>query len=100
MKRFTTAILTVICFLFSNAAAARTGDEQLKEKALLVLQTKCNVCHIRNNPFKVFNARNMERHANAINTQVFVKGRMPKGDEIKLSTEEREILKAWLAARN
>ena len=67
----------------------------LKQAALSVLQTKCNVCHRKQNPFKVFSVKNMEKHASKIHKQVFVKQRMPKGD-IKLTTEEYSKLKEWL----
>ncbi|WP_212003280.1 hypothetical protein [Chitinophaga sp. HK235] len=90
-------LFTLMIFAAAVNATPRPVPEEDKEKALLVLQTKCNVCHTRNNPFRIFNSRNMERNASAIYTQVFVKGRMPKGDDIKLTEGERETLKKWLA---
>ena len=69
--------------------------EDLKEEALLLLQTKCNVCHRRQNPFKIFKEKNMERLAPGIYEQVFIKKRMPKAGQ-RLTDEERNTLKQWL----
>lgn len=72
----------------------------LKQDAFQVLNTKCNVCHRKQNPFKIFSLKNMEKHASKINEQVFIKQRMPKGDRIKLTDEEANILKAWISSQN
>ena len=71
----------------------------LKEEAFQILDTKCNVCHRRQNPFKIFSLKNMDKNAQKINKQVFIKGRMPKGDEIKLTEEEYATLKAWIQSQ-
>lgn len=68
----------------------------LKFAALQVLQTKCNVCHEKKNPRRVFNLENMSDLAPKIHKQVFIKKRMPKGNEIRLTTEEYDIIKNWL----
>jgi len=68
----------------------------LKSEALKVLQNKCNICHIRNNPRKVFTSANISELAPKIYKQVFVKKRMPKGNQIRLTTEEYNTLKKWL----
>ncbi|WP_160715243.1 hypothetical protein [Chitinophaga solisilvae] len=85
--------------LLSLLSPASSHDGDVKTNALHVLQEKCNVCHVRQNPFKVFNERNMEKHASGIYKQVFLKNRMPKGNEIKLTAEERETLYNWLTAQ-
>lgn len=90
--------LILLFALLSVTQAAHATPEDDKQKALLVLQTKCNVCHVRNNPFRVFKERNMERNVKDIYQQVFVKGRMPLGDEVKLTGEERETLRKWVEA--
>ena len=69
---------------------------RLKLEGLNVLQNKCNVCHARRNPSKVFTLENMDGFADKIDQQVFVKKRMPKGNSIKLSAEDRLTLKAWI----
>ncbi|MCW3465993.1 hypothetical protein [Chitinophaga nivalis] len=92
-------VLLLSCHLLPVANCYAAAEDELQEKALLVLKTKCNTCHIRNNPFKVFNSRNMNRHAAAIYEQVFVKGRMPKGTEVTLTAAERDILRSWLGPR-
>lgn len=72
----------------------------LKEQAFEILDKKCNVCHRKQNPFKVFSLKNMNKHAPKIYQQVFVKRKMPKGDKIKLTTEEYQLLKNWLKSQN
>ena len=68
---------------------------KLKEEALTVLQNKCNVCHKKQNPFKVFKGANMSKHAPKIYDQVFVKKRMPRPGQI-LTEKERRTLNEWL----
>lgn len=76
-----------------------TGDS-LQQAAFLILDTKCNVCHRKQNPFMVFNLKNMKRRATKIYDLVFVQQRMPKGDATRLTTEERATLKQWLSTQN
>lgn len=90
-------IILISLLSVAHVATASTPEED-KGKALLVLQTKCNICHVRNNPFRIFKEKNMERNAKDIYKQVFIKGRMPLGNEVKLTEEERETLKKWLEA--
>ena len=73
---------------------------ELKQAALEILRLKCNVCHKRQNPFKIFSFKNMDKHAPKIYQQVFVYQRMPKGDQIKLTDEESQMLKNWLKSKN
>lgn len=70
-----------------------------KEAAFQILKNKCNVCHRRQNPFKIFTLRNMDKNAVKINEQVFVKRRMPKGDKIRLTEAEYRTLKTWLSTQ-
>ncbi|MBC9929803.1 hypothetical protein [Chitinophaga qingshengii] len=91
-------LILLLTLLSATHAAIATTPEDDKEKALLVLQTKCNSCHVRNNPFRIFKERNMDRNAKDIYKQVFVKGRMPLGNDVKLTEGERETLKKWLEA--
>ena len=76
------------------------SSNSLKEDALHILETKCNVCHKKQNPFMVFKEKNMEKKAPKINQMVFIERRMPKGNEIKLTKEEYTQLKNWLASLN
>ncbi len=75
-------------------------DPEVRQKALTVLQEKCNVCHKKQNPFKVFSLKNMDKHAPKIYKQVFVYQRMPKGNKIKLTEEESQNLRNWLKSKN
>ena len=72
----------------------------LKEEAFKVLQVKCNVCHQKRNPRKVFTESNMLDYATKIYEQVFVKRRMPKGSKIKLTQSELAKLKKWVTTTN
>jgi len=89
-------------FVFASGAMvlqAQTKDsaaDVLATEALRVLQTKCNTCHVRQNPGKVFTRITMERYAEKIDKQVFIKRRMPKGKDNHLSMEEENTLRAWL----
>ena len=69
------------------------SELQLKQAACEVLKTKCNVCHRKKNPFRIFSLKNMDRHAPRIYKQVFIFKRMPKGDQIKLTDEDDQTLK-------
>ena len=68
----------------------------LKKKVLAILETKCNVCHRKQNPLMVFKEKNMVKRAPKIYKQVFVDTNMPKGNEIQLTSEEYNTLKKWL----
>lgn len=107
MKTFirTILILTITgcCYVLHPGTHAQALDEEgdagLKKKALIVLQTKCNVCHQKQNPRKVFTGENVDALAPKIYKQVFVKRRMPRGNEIKLTVSEEATLLNWLKTR-
>jgi hypothetical protein len=40
----------------------------LKAEAFAILNAKCNTCHRKQNPFRVFTLKNMNRHAARIYT--------------------------------
>lgn len=75
-------------------------ESDLKKEASQILKSKCNVCHKKKNPFKVFSLKNMDRHASEIHKQVFVYRRMPKGNRVKLTDKEYQSLKKWLKSKN
>lgn len=108
MKTYPIIVLLLIVTILAglpfhyNQAAGRhssTDDAHLKKTALTVLVQKCNFCHRTDNPGKVFTADNMETLAPRIYKQVFLKRRMPKGRDNKLSPEEEQLLKGWLATK-
>ncbi len=72
------------------------NEDPIKEKVLTILQKKCNVCHKKKNPFMVFKLKNMDKRSKKIFNQVFVKKRMPKGDNITLTTRESQELLTWI----
>lgn len=74
------------------------SSETLKVGALKVLQSKCNVCHKKQNPFMVFKAKNMEKRASKINNMVFITGKMPKGDQYTLTQKEYDTLNSWISS--
>ena len=94
-------VMIILSFRFPAQAEALTLDRELevadlKIAAFQILETKCNVCHEKKNPRRVFNLENMSDLAPKIHKQVFVKKRMPKGNEVKLTKEEYDTLKNWL----
>jgi uncharacterized membrane protein len=76
------------------------ADPKLKSEVFKILDSKCNVCHRKKNPFMVFNEKNMVKRAKKIHKMVFVERRMPKGDEIRLSNEEYNTIEQWLFTQN
>ncbi len=84
---------------FSEESKSQRTSQHLKNEALIVLETKCNVCHRKQNPFRVFKEKNMERFASKIHEQVFIKKRMPKAGQ-SLTYKESKTLKTWLLTQN
>lgn len=91
-------LISILPGTFLLSAQARSHDDP-KKAALTVLEQKCNVCHRINNPGRVFTIDNMEGLAPKIYKQVFVKRRMPKGNSIRLTEEESEVLKGWVETK-
>lgn len=95
--------LSMLSLSHTNDAAIKRDhsisiDNQhiVKEEAFNILRTKCNVCHVKKNKRKIFTRNNMSGFAPQINTQVFIKRRMPKGKDIKLTEKEYQLLSTWL----
>ena len=84
----------------SHIVVNHEHGEDLQQKAFIILNSKCNVCHRKKNPFMVFTEKNMKARAKRIHKQVFVKKRMPKGNEIQLTKMEYQTLKNWLITLN
>ncbi|MCB0644483.1 MAG: hypothetical protein KDC44_22720, partial [Phaeodactylibacter sp.] len=80
---------------FSTIQVAAPPPDDLKTEAFRVLELKCNSCQRKQNPFMVFNEKNMVKRAPKIYKAVYVDRRMPKGDDIKLSDQEYDTLKEW-----
>ncbi len=102
-----TAVLTFLSIINAKSEPfkgsypiASNSIEYLKKEAFLVLEAKCNVCHRKQNPFMVFSVKNMEKRAPKIYKQVYITKRMPKGDQVILTNNERTILKQWLIEQN
>ena len=89
MKLMIISILVIFTFFLSGE------NIDLKKEAFKVLESKCNACH-QLEKRKVFTLENMDAQAKKINKQVFVKKKMPKGDDIKLTSEEYSLLKECL----
>ena len=83
----------------THETTSKTQNTDPKTDAYNVLKTKCNVCHVKSNPRKVFNLNNMEVLAPKIYRQVFVKKRMPKGTLFQLTTNEYKALENWLISK-
>lgn len=72
-------------------------QEEIKQNAFKVLVNKCNSCHATKRNRKIFTLENMGSLSEDINTQVFIKQKMPKGKKNELTTDEKELLKRWLS---
>lgn len=72
------------------------SNEILKKQAFKILDTKCNVCHRKQNPLMVFKEKNMSKRAKKIYKMVFQERKMPKGNDIRLTNEEYDTLEKWL----
>lgn len=70
----------------------------IKTKAFKVLSNKCNVCHEKRNPRRVFTMDNMNNWSNDVYKQVFIKKRMPKGKKIKLTSDEYQDVLTWVSS--
>ncbi len=78
----------------------QSSGADLQEEAFEILRTKCNVCHKKQNPFKIFSLKNMDKNAPKIYKQVFILRRMPKGDRSQITDKEYETLQNWLKSKN
>jgi len=97
----TVGFITLLLFSMpGNSMPAPAATAGQKKAAFLILNTKCNICHRKQNKKKVFTPDNMSDFAGLINLQVFVKRRMPKGSKIKLTAQEYQTMKEWLLTQN
>lgn len=96
---------TFICGLAISLSSSIQGHSEnavlpptsyQRSAAFKILKAKCNVCHSKRNKKKVFTKDNMDGFAPLINTQVFIKKRMPKGKQITLSRAEYQTLQNWI----
>ncbi len=102
-------LVVIVIFLINYSSGnampsydpARPAKEtlELKGQALEILDTKCNICHRKQNPMMIFKEKNMKKRATKIYNMVFVERRMPKGD-IRLTSAEYATLKKWLSTKN
>lgn len=78
--------------------SVRVLSDASKEKALQILENTCNVCHSKRNRKHVFTLKNMNLWTGDIYKQVFIKKRMPKGKNIKLTSQEYQASLKWISA--
>ena len=81
-----------------DAYFAYNGSDDSKNNAYQILENKCNVCHSKRNKKRVFTPENMDKWADDVYEQVFIKRRMPRGKKIKLSTEDYQDLLTWISS--
>lgn len=74
------------------------SEDFVKLKAFEVLTNKCNVCHRKRNKRRVFTTENMDGWVDEVYKQVFIKKRMPKGKDIKLTSKEYQDLLTWISS--
>jgi len=79
----------------ANTSVIAPNDPLIKE-VFTILDTKCNSCHRKQNPFMVFKEKTLQRRASKIYKAVFIEKRMPKGTATNLSLEEYTKLESWL----
>lgn len=97
-----TALFTLIStFNITKGAAQKnhtpsTSNDKLKKAALEVLDTKCNACHRKQNPFMVFKEKNISKRAKRIYKAVFIELKMPKGNKTHMTDKEYAALEKWL----
>ncbi|MDW3646302.1 MAG: hypothetical protein R8P61_04490 [Bacteroidia bacterium] len=87
-------------FIVWGPGSESLPPEELKQAAFEILKAKCNVCHQKQNPRRVFSLENMEELAPRIYKQVFVKKRMPRGRKIKLTQAEYDTLQNWINSQS
>lgn len=92
-------LLLPTLLVLSASAWPSEYETSLKEEAFAILEAKCNVCHRRQKPFMVFKLNNMDKRAPRIYQAVFVQKSMPKGEDIRLTTEEYDKLEEWLKTK-
>lgn len=103
MKSIIFLIIISCTFLSAETYSVSSSNKKhttLKIQAFEVLKTKCNICHQEKNKKKIFTLENMDGYGKKIYKQVFKWKRMPKGTEIKLTTDEYSQLKNWLSSLN
>ena len=99
--------ITAVLILFSsfntlgentkqNHLKLSVANNMLKKQAFKILDTKCNVCHRKQNPLMIFKEKNMSKRAKNIYKMVFQEKKMPKGNDIRLTNEEYSTLEKWL----
>lgn len=98
LQFFLALFLSVWGFNFQISNVVVSEVDQQKMTAFEVLKTRCNTCHITENPAKVFTLENMDGLAKRINRQVFFFKRMPKGRDRRkeMKPEEYQTLKDWI----
>ena len=98
LQFFFALFLSVWSFNFQSYNGIVAEVDQQKMAAFEVLKTRCNTCHITQNPAKVFTLENMDGFAKRINRQVFFFKRMPKGRDRRkeMKPEEYQTLKNWI----
>ena len=84
----------------SDYSVSMSQQNIFREEAFNILRTKCNVCHVKKNKRKIFTRDNINWFAPQINTQVFIKRRMPKGKNNQLTEKEYQILSNWIKSLN
>lgn len=84
----------------SAAFHATDTTAEAKSVAFEILKARCNGCHVRQNPGKVFTSANMNSLAPNIYEQVFIRKRMPRGTRVRLAEDEYTTLRNWLLTLN
>ena len=104
MKSIIYIILVFINFIpqpsINDQQVLESQTNTTKQGAYLVLGTKCNICHSAKKNRTIFSLENMDDLAKAIEYQVFITKKMPKGRKNNLSSLEEEKLLKWISSLN
>lgn len=71
-------------------------QDSVRSNAFRVLEEKCNICHTTKRRVQNFTLKNMDSLVTEINSQVFIKEKMPKGKNNVLTEKEKNNLRTWI----
>lgn len=107
MKKYLSTLCSLSLFVLVGLLLPNTTTESpdlgrnddLRAATFRILESKCNSCHRKRNPFMVFRQRNMDKRADRIYRAIFVRKRMPKAGGEPLTVSEIDTLQQWLQTK-
>lgn len=100
LVKYSFPLLSLLYLLSTAKPPPPLGSQDLlRDAAFRILETKCNSCHRKRNPFMVFREKNIDKRAPRIYQAVFVQRSMPKANGIPLTPAESDTLQQWLKTK-